>query len=779
MVKQFNQKVDHIKKEEIAIDNLKAKYNQLMSGNKAPSSLTAMESQLKKNEKELTSLEQQYNEVISKMESNQVEIDFAKGLGDNIQVSKLSGEQVGLDNQSIILATQLENARDKSEKLKQSLSELKANPQASMEIQNLKAKIDLAQKSLENSKAEANELAKNIQKSGKTQFKGFGINTASLSEGFENIGNKVDRFKKRMTRLISTAMIFRLLRNSLTSLSNGFISLLKSNDTFSSSLNQIKANLMTAFAPIYNYVLPAINTLMNALSRITGTIAAFVSGVFGQTASQAQKNAKSLYDQANATKEVNDAQENLASFDKLEVNNDDNKNKNGGSGGIDFNKADLPEVDNGILNFLNSIKELLRQIRFDGFIAGIKNLWKSLKPFAVNIGKGLFWFVENVLIPLTNWTINDLLPSFMNILAGALDILNQAIEDVKPLFMWLWENILKPIAEWTGGAIVTILNGIGDALKWIADNEIAMTLLESLAVAIGLVSGALAIYNGVMTICNIVTGIFTGIMAVLTSPITLVIVAIASLIAVIALCIKYWDDIKNAASICWSWIVSVWEGAKQWFNDYVVQPILNIFGPAFRVLIDGAKQTWEGIKQVFRNVASFFGDVFGSAWNKVKAVFSTGGKVFDGIKEGIIKAFKAVVNALIRGINTVVGMPFKGLNNILQKIHDISFLGISPFTWLNWRAPIPEMPYLATGAVIPPNKKFAAVLGDQRNGTNLEAPESLIRKIVREESGGTKDIILKDVTFIIQADTGEEFGRASLKSLHLLQNIDGKAYVLN
>lgn len=47
-----------------------------------------------------------------------------------------------------------------------------------------------------------------------------------------------------------------------------------------------------------------------------------------------------------------------------------------------------------------------------------------------------------------------------------------------------------------------------------------------------------------------------------------------------------------------------------------------------------------------------------------------------------------------------------------------------------------NVPYLASGAVIPPNAPFAAVLGDQRNGNNLEAPEDLIRKIVREESGG-------------------------------------------
>ena len=46
------------------------------------------------------------------------------------------------------------------------------------------------------------------------------------------------------------------------------------------------------------------------------------------------------------------------------------------------------------------------------------------------------------------------------------------------------------------------------------------------------------------------------------------------------------------------------------------------------------------------------------------------------------------------------------------------------------------VPYLAKGAVIPPRSEFLAVLGDQKQGNNIETPEALLRKIVREESGG-------------------------------------------
>jgi hypothetical protein len=109
---------------------------------------------------------------------------------------------------------------------------------------------------------------------------------------------------------------------------------------------------------------------------------------------------------------------------------------------------------------------------------------------------------------------------------------------------------------------------------------------------------------------------------------------------------------------------------------------------------------WEGIKKVFGSVADFFKNIFKKAWDAVLGVFSAGGKVFAGIKEGILSVFKTVVNGLIDGINTVVALPFKGLNGILDTIQNVNFLGISPFSWLTWRAPVPQLPRLATGGVL-------------------------------------------------------------------------------
>lgn len=162
----------------------------------------------------------------------------------------------------------------------------------------------------------------------------------------------------------------------------------------------------------------------------------------------------------------------------------------------------------------------------------------------------------------------------------------------------------------------------------------------------------------------------------------------------------FWETISNGFSTAWNAISETWNVVATWFNDTVIQPVANFFSGMWDGLKNGASAAWDGIKNVFSTVASFFGNIFSTAWTKVKEVFSVGGKIFDGIKDGIVTAFKAVVNVIIRGINKVVSLPLDGLNGILNSIQGLSFLGISPFSWLSWRAPIPQIPELERGGVL-------------------------------------------------------------------------------
>lgn len=124
-------------------------------------------------------------------------------------------------------------------------------------------------------------------------------------------------------------------------------------------------------------------------------------------------------------------------------------------------------------------------------------------------------------------------------------------------------------------------------------------------------------------------------------------------------------------------------------------------------------------------VGVFTGD-WQKAWEGVKGIFT-------GVWNGIVGTLEGAVNLIIKGINWVISK-INGLigNGLLSK--GLEFIGVP-----NGKIPTIQslsIPRLAAGAVIPPNREFMAVLGDQKRGNNIEAPEDLIRRIVREEAGG-------------------------------------------
>ena len=89
------------------------------------------------------------------------------------------------------------------------------------------------------------------------------------------------------------------------------------------------------------------------------------------------------------------------------------------------------------------------------------------------------------------------------------------------------------------------------------------------------------------------------------------------------------------------------------------------------------------------------------------------------------------ISSIESGLNSALSGAGRFVNGVIGVLNKIPGVSVNRVSWGNIK-----LPRLATGAVIPPNREFMAVLGDQKNGNNLEAPESLIRKIVREESGG-------------------------------------------
>lgn len=158
----------------------------------------------------------------------------------------------------------------------------------------------------------------------------------------------------------------------------------------------------------------------------------------------------------------------------------------------DFYYSFLVPVSNWVLGyglpqFIDVLTIGLAQVDWNKINGSLHDLWIALAPFAVTVGEGLLWFWENVLVRIGTWTMNNAVPTFLNLLSGALNFLNPIISACMPLVNWLWNDFLWPIASFTGGIICEVLNGIAASLSgigdWMSNNQGVVT---AMAAAIGI-----------------------------------------------------------------------------------------------------------------------------------------------------------------------------------------------------------------------------------------------------------------------------------------------------
>lgn len=260
--------------------------------------------------------------------------------------------------------------------------------------------------------------------------------------------------------------------------------------------------------------------------------------------------------------------------------------------------------------------------------------------------------------------------------AGAFENIKTAWSGVSEFFAGVWENIktiFGGIATWINDNVFTpIIEFFNPVIEFFTTAwEIITQLAEGTVLAIKALWGELAKWFNK----NIITPIKSKFTAL-------------------------FNTIKSAAKTAWDGIKNIWSAVSTWFTDTIINPVKTAFTGMWDKLKSGAKSAWSGIKKVFEPVVTWFKDKFTKAWQAVKDVFSTGGKIFDGIKEGIVDAFKTVVNALIKGINKVIAIPFNKINDMLDKIKNVKIGPAKPFKKLVSRFDVPEIPELEAGGVL-------------------------------------------------------------------------------
>ena len=514
--------------------------------------------------------------------------------------------------------------------------------------------------------------------------------------------------------MIIWGMVFPMVMRGLSALGTYIGQSLMTNQQFANSLAQIKTNLMVAFTPIFQAILPALNALMSALSTATAYIASFISAIFGKTYQQSYQATQGLIDAktamgaygdsaSNAAKKVKGA---LAGFDEVNtLNIQDDANSMGGAGGSGAPTLTQPSIETSSIDsvmkeLVDKIKAYFNTFNFEPLIKSFDRLKKSIEPIINNLGKILKWFLTDILDPLARWTISDLLPAFLNLLAGVLDFLNPLLEVFMSLGSWLWDSFLQPIASWTGGVIVDVLNGLADKLSdigdWISENkplvEDLTLVLGSFALAWGLVTAAVGLWNIVGAIATGVTTAFGLAIAFLTSPIGLTILAIGAIIAIGVLLYKHWDVLKVKAIEVWNGIKAKFEEFKNWLGNVFAtdwSEKFGMFGDILNGFSKNVQNIFDSVQRIFQGVIDFIVGVFTGDWERA---WSGVVNIFGGIMDGLSAVVKAPLNAVISLINATIS----GLNKINVSIPD----WVPGFGGKNFGINIPKIPMLAKGGIL-------------------------------------------------------------------------------
>ena len=644
-----------------------------------------------------------------------------------IDSGKFDAGLAKLENNAKKAANNVDKAAQKVATLRQQLEELQAvaenekktrstgtvSQETGDAIQKTTQQLKMAQLNLESSQiAQEKASAAVSEYVGKQRL--AALTTQNVSEQFK-------KFTKRIAGLAKRVFIFTMITKALRTMRKMLLSTIGADKQMSTSLAQIRGNLISAFAPIYNYILPAIRTLLAWLAKLTAVVSVFINSLFGKTASQADASAKALYNQASATEAAGGAAEKakkqLSGLDEMNrwESNDSSGGGGGGSSGI-APKFDLSDqVDTGKIG---KIAAVVRELSpYVAAVAAGFAAWKIGKKFLGNLSKakqlalavaGAVLMAINVVDMLKNGINFDNLTGYIIGAAAAVTGLGLAF------------GVL-------GGAITAIVAGLvllGVAIRDVIKNGFNSKNLTAITVALLTIGGAIAIITGawIPLLIAAIAAVVVWIVAKWTSIKEWISKTISSIDAAFE---QFLANVEEGVAAAVDWVIEKWTAVKDWFSGL------------WEKVSSGAVAAWDGIKSAFKSVPEWFQSKFRDAWQKVKDVFSTGGRIWSGIKEGIESTFHTVVNAIIRGMNTIIAVPFNKINSMLNTIRNAHFLGISPFQnmWGVNPLPVPQIPMLARGAVIPANRQFLAVLGDQRNGNNLEAPESLLRQIVREEAG--------------------------------------------
>lgn len=439
------------------------------------------------------------------------------------------------------------------------------------------------------------------------------------------------------------------------------------------------------------------------------------------------------------------------------------------------------------------------KLDFYPLLDSIRNVLEKLQPLIKVIGDYVYELYTTIVLPFLKWLIEKGLPTLINGIAGFFDFLSKhswiieligslligafAAGKITPLIAMIVNGISGLISilgsEGLIGAISAIISSVGIipivitaviailvllATHWDQVKQTMLNFADWLNNAFvtdwtrqfgiigdymnlffstisNIIDGIKQIFNGIV---EFFTGVFTGNWKQAWEGIKDIFIGVWNLMATI---------VTTPLNLIKTLVNQVFEFIEKFvltpFSKFVNGIFKTDWTQAFGIIGDymngwaqNIKNIFDSVKQIFNGIVNFVNGVLSGnwrrAWNGIKNIFAGIWNAMASLIKSPVNLIISFMNAMLRGFQRMQNGFASAMNHMnirlpkwLQEFTGWSSVGFNIGYWSpNY------IPYLAKGAVIPPNKEFMAVLGDQKNGNNIEAPENLIRQIVREESGG-------------------------------------------
>lgn len=503
-------------------------------------------------------------------------------------------------------------------------------------------------------------------------------------------------FGKRLASITAGALVFNVISKGLREVTEYFGKALKSNQQFAATSNKLKGALLTAFQPLYETLLPAILKGMEMLTKFAVQIGGFFASLTGKNAEQVKQNASALYDQATAIEKNGDAakkaSQQIGGFDELNVM----QNNDSGTADFDFSDVDISGLEDfaalvePFKTSLQGLSEIFSTSDFSGMTGGLTRLRTSFISLTNTIN-GIFRQVWDTLLkPLATWNIEENGPDTVNTLAAAFESIDAFLRPVSDGFTKLGEA-LAPVFQISRQVGLVVMSALRDSFEKISKvfQERGPEITDTLSDIGDIIK---TVWVTVEPIMNLLLWLFQRVLT-------------------------YIVDIVSAK-------------VKRFIGRF--SALIDFLKAVFTLDIG---EVFEGISKLIESDLEYISD-------KLDAFFNFFGFEFD--MEKIKTGFKNVINTVIGYLNTMISKVCDGINFVIGKLQSaltfdlpdwIPVFGGKEFSVNIPTVTAPQIPYLAKGAVIPPNAPFMAMLGDQRHGTNIEAPLSTIEEAVARVTG--------------------------------------------